>query len=230
MPVDWSMFVSAFEFMPQFGLSIMLGCLVMGVLVIRKESDIPVITISQLLLLFWLFLLGFLVDWIRKDQVKVMHSGVQKTKRASVTMRKGNNVKKVRKNLDTLAKVLSDIAPGPGWKSKCVLVGRKREQARRYWISPSEGIIFQFRTLAFEFEFIRQQSDGDEGRALDIYKKTRKAAGKKPYIMNHGRLGRAVKGEAMEKKTPTPGKRSFRALKPTAALEDGTESSDQIEA
>ena len=71
MPVDWSMFVSAFEFMPQFGLSIMLGCLVMDVSVIRKESDIPVITISQLLLLFWLFLLGFLVDWIRKDQVKV---------------------------------------------------------------------------------------------------------------------------------------------------------------
>ena len=63
--------MSAFEFMPQFGLSIMLGCLVMVVLVIRKESDIPVITISQLLLLFWLFLLGFLVDWIRKDQVKV---------------------------------------------------------------------------------------------------------------------------------------------------------------
>ena len=38
--------MSAFEFMPQFGLSIMLGCLVMDVSVIRKESDIPVITIA----------------------------------------------------------------------------------------------------------------------------------------------------------------------------------------
>lgn len=96
----------------------------------------------------------------------------------------------IRKNLNTVRKVPAGVPPGPGWKSKLVPEGTK---TTRRWISPREGIVFKFARLAFEFEDIRRQCNGDEERALDLYKQKRQAAGQKPYIVNRGRLGVANK-------------------------------------
>mmetsp|Transcript_36805 Transcript_36805/g.64502 ORF Transcript_36805/g.64502 Transcript_36805/m.64502 type:complete len:242 (+) Transcript_36805:1-726(+) len=153
----------------------------------------------------------------------------QKTKKASVPARK-ERVKEedsdfIRKNLVTVAKVPSGLAPGPGWKSKIV---REGHRTTTRWISPREEIIFKSPRLAFEFEDIRLQCSGDEGQALDLYKKRRHAAGKKPYIINQGRLGRAAQGEAT-KKAPTPDKVPSVELKSNTAVEERTESSDPNE-
>mmetsp|Transcript_4895 Transcript_4895/g.11183 ORF Transcript_4895/g.11183 Transcript_4895/m.11183 type:complete len:1130 (+) Transcript_4895:246-3635(+) len=112
----------------------------------------------------------------------------------------------IRENIDTTRRVPPGLAPGPGWAS--VLKGKGRQSSRR-WISPREEIMFKFPRLAFEFEEIRQQCNGDEGQAFDLYLKKRLAAGKKPYIMNRGRLARATK-----KKMPTHER--ARAMRPNS--------------
>ena len=55
----------------------------------------------------------------------------------------------------------------PTWYYIGVEVGDLR------WLSGALGLEAREAVKAFEFEGIRQQRDGDEGRALDIYKKTR---------------------------------------------------------
>ena len=62
--------------------------------------------------------------------------------------------------------VPSGITPGPGWTSK-MRVGKA--DCRR-WVSPSMKIIFAAPRYAFEFEQIRQQCNGDERPALELFR------------------------------------------------------------
>ena len=94
-------------------------------------------------------------------------------------------------------KVPSGSAPGPGWVSKMhIRKGKVRigKADCRRWVSPSMKIIFAAPRYAFEFEQFRQQCNGDERQAMELFRR-RHNSNMHGKISNFGLLS--------EKRTPS---------------------------
>ena len=93
-------------------------------------------------------------------------------------------------------KVPQGMSLGPGWSSKMYT---QKGKASRRWISPNLKVIFRYPRYAFEFERIRQQCNGDERKAMEIFRHRYRGPihGK---ISNLGLLGRGHN----KKKESTP--------------------------
>lgn len=159
------------------------------------------------------------------EQIRQQCNGDEKQAMELFRRRHQGNIKGKIVNLGLLpeSKTPRGIAPGPGWT---VQKGKNKKNLRR-WVSPSMKIIFRYPRYALEFEQLRQQCNGDERQAMEIFRQRYGIINSK--ISNLGLLGWGLN----KKKESTPDKVSSSEMQEdtssSSESEESEEKSDEYE-